>query len=122
MAAIFRRNIAAEAEGVAGGGGNLAAEVGDGVVVVAGVDGVGEEDDVGVGGGVHPEAGAGVAGVTEGADGEDEAAGFGEGGVDVPAEAAKVLAGDGGVVGGEAGFGGLVAGSDGGRFGCVGSG
>ena len=47
--------------------------------------------------GVHPEGGAGEAGVAEAADGEDGAAGFGEGGVDVPAEAAEVLTLDGGV-------------------------
>ena len=51
--------------------------------VAAGVDGVGEEDDVGVGGGVEPERGAGEAGVAEGAgmagggDGEDLASGGG---------------------------------------------
>ncbi len=97
------------------------AEGGDGGVA-AGVDGVGEEDDVGVGGGVEPEAGAGEAGVAEAAgvaavrgDGEDFAAGAGEGGVEVPAEGSLgyalggvlVLGEDGGVACG--GGGGLRA-------------
>ncbi len=94
--------VGIEVEGFGSGGGDLAAEVGDGRIA-AGVNGVGKDDDVGVGGGVHPEGGAGEAGVAEGADGEELAAGFGEGGVDVPGEAVDVVVGDGGVVGCEAG-------------------
>ncbi len=52
---------------------------------------------------VHPEGGAGEAGVSEAADGEDGAAGAGEGGVDVPAEAAGGDALGGLAVGGEDG-------------------
>ena len=56
------------------------------------MDGVGEQDDVGVGARVHPEGGAGVAGVAEAADGKDDAARTGEGGVDIPTERAHVVA------------------------------
>ncbi len=72
--------------------------------VAAGVDGVREENDVGVGAGIHPEGRAGEAGVAEAADGEDHAARLGERGIDVPAEAAEVLVTDGRVARSEAGL------------------
>ena len=111
-----------ETERFGGGGGDLTAQGGDAGGAFD-VDGVGEEDDVGVGGGVEPERGAGEAGVAEGAgvagvavaaggDREESAAGAGIGGVDVPAEAALRYAGGGLAVGGEDG-----GGADGGGWG-----
>ena len=59
------------------------------------MDDVGENHHVGARRRVHPQRGPGEAGVAEGADGEDHATRTGVGGVDVPAEAAEILPGNG---------------------------
>ena len=52
------------------------------------MDRIRQKDDEGVAAGIHPQRCAGESGVAEAADGKDLTARPGEGGVDVPAEAA----------------------------------
>src|SRR6185312_3771653 len=74
------------------GGGQFGAEGQNGVQrgLGSGMDGVGEDNDESVGAGVHPHRGAGKPGVTEGTNGEESTAVAGEGGVDVPTQAADI--------------------------------
>ena len=67
----------------------------DGMAVAIRVNRVGEDDDIGVALRVHPERGAGEAGVAEGADRKERAAIAGEGRVDIPAKSAQRGAGRG---------------------------
>src|SRR6185312_2230282 len=80
------------AEDGGGGGGDFTAQGKDGLErgALLGMDGVGEDDDVGAGGGIDPERSAGEAGMSVGADGKEVAAVAGEGGVEIPAEAADL--------------------------------
>lgn len=77
-----------DAESGGGDGSYFGAEGGDGRAALR-MNAVGEEDDVGVGGGVDPERCTGEAGMAEGAEGEEFAAVGGELGVHVEAEAAE---------------------------------
>jgi hypothetical protein len=67
------------------------------------MDGIGEEDDIGIARGVHPQRGAGESGMSKAADRKYFATRPGEGGVDVPSEAAGCDAGHGLAVWGEDG-------------------
>ncbi len=83
-----RAAVGLNAESNGGSVGNLAAQRDDALRTV-GMNGVGEDDDIRVADGIHPERCAGEAGVAEGADGEEGAAIAGVGRVDVPAEGAE---------------------------------
>src|ERR1700761_2534700 len=61
----------------------------DGMAVAIRMDRVGEDDDISAALRVHPERGAGEAGVAEGADRKEGAAIAGKGGVDIPAKSTQ---------------------------------